>query len=65
MATVFMTVIETAQDCTFSVWHINFNSTNGHITVYGRLIAKDWTGFTVLYLLLVCQQITVKCPCDK
>jgi len=52
MATIFMTMFENAQDCTLSVRHTNFN------------ISRDWTGFTVTLLLLICQQITVKCHCD-
>lgn len=55
MATVLMTMIENAQGCTFSVWHISV-STKLHITVCGLVIARDWTGFTFMLLLLVCQQ---------
>jgi len=37
MATIFMTMIENAQDCTLSVRHTNFN------------ISRDWTGFSYTF----------------
>jgi len=68
MAAILISMIENLQNCVkfFCMAYINFNGTNyRHNTVNGILIARDWTGLTVMHLLLVCQQIIIHCDIKK
>lgn len=57
MAMVLMTIIKNIQGCTF-LWRILILivQAKSHITLCGKLIARDYTGFTFMLLLLVSQE---------